>query len=127
MDAFVVAAPPAAEANVAIIDEAEAAKKELEGLMFKTMTADHLKSITPVIFCSWGTDKKQDLEETSKCPLALVALLEFMQLQCPHLCADKGNGGQKLGGGEDRVKWCKNHFPRGVSWLHHAKSRQATK
>ena len=50
------------------------------------------------------------MQETSLCPLPIVALVKFIQIQCPKIY----DGGKRLASGDQRVNWYHHHFPRGV-------------
>ena len=74
------------------------------------MTANHLKTTIPIVMSAWSDEKRNPLQERSLCPLPIVALVEFIQIQSPRIY----DGGKKLGGGDQHVNWYHHHFPRGV-------------
>ena len=78
------------------------------------MKADHFKTAIPIVMSAWSDEKRNSLQETSLCPLPIVALVEFIQIQGPKIHDDTVNGGKKLAGGDQRVNWYHHHFPRGV-------------
>ena len=72
-----------------------------------------MSRIIPIVIGdSWGVEKREALQELSLCPLPVVAVIEYIQSQCPCVL-----GKQKLSGGDGGqacLDWYGKHFPRGV-------------
>jgi hypothetical protein len=94
------------------------AKETIQGYLFKEMTPSLLKEVLPLVVESWGPTKHEERYRAAKCPLPILALLEYIQMQLPFVYEDKENMGKKrLGGGDKRIKWYKKHFPCGcIMW-----------
>ena len=74
------------------------------------MDSDLLQTVIPIIIKGWDILKRNDLEKSGKVPLAIVALLDYLQMQLPKVYKD-GNTRRLVGA--DRIKWYQKHFLRG--------------
>ena len=103
-----------------VLDSTTSANKKLkiQGFLFQEMTASLLTKVLPLVIESWGAIKEEERYKAAKCPLPILALLEYIQMQLPFVYEDKEKkGARRLGGGDKRIEWYKNHFPCGsIMW-----------
>jgi hypothetical protein len=78
--------------------------------MWKDMAADLLKLAIPAEMATWSQEENEYVKQNSRHTAYVVALMEYLHYQLPSTHCD----GTKLGGGENRVKWYKKHFPCGM-------------
>jgi hypothetical protein len=67
---------------------------------------------------SWGPIKVEERYKAAKCPLPILALLEYIQMQLPPFVYEdkEKNGARRLGGGKI-IEWCKKPFLSGsIMW-----------
>jgi hypothetical protein len=109
--------PPPKE-SPSLVDSISSIKIKIQGFLFADMTVSVLKKVIPLVIESWGLMKRDERYRAGKCPLPILALLEYIQMQLPFVFEDKENkGAKRLGGGDKRIDWYKKHFPCGrIMW-----------
>jgi hypothetical protein len=102
----------------AISANKHAIKLKIQSFLFSEMTPSLLKKVLPLVIESWGRIKEEERHKAAKCPIPILALLEHIQMQLPFVYDDKEKKGtRRLGGGDKRIEWYKNHFPPGsIKW-----------
>jgi hypothetical protein len=82
---------------------------------YADLNANNLKGAICAWMADWSEEKKVELQSRARGrPLPLVALVEYLHNNCPHVYPDKEKGGYKLAGGEERLLWFDHYFPEGV-------------
>jgi hypothetical protein len=93
-------------------------KLKIHVFLFNELTVSLLTKVLTLVIESWEPIKAEEQYKSTQCPLPLLSLLEYIQMQPLFVYKDKEmKGARQLGSGGKIMEWYKKHFTCGsITW-----------